>query len=342
MRAARCLVAAALLIGSAVPVRADVPTPNDPLFRLQWNLQQIAVPDAWRHSVGAGAVIAMVDGGVDLTHPDLAGQLGRGYSCSGSAPQDVYGQGTFLAGVAAARTDNATGIAGVAPRATILPIGDLYSPHCPRSEWADTIVWAADRRADVISLTWLAGLDGHAWQAQRYYDDVKRAVRYAWGRGAVVVAPAGNQRAPLCSEPWRDTPVLCVGSTNRLGTIATASSFDGGMQADYLVAPAGEYAGGAGLWHVPCEEGIVSTWLRGAPGENLTECNVPDGYSVTATNRIAAAHVAGVAALLAAKGLDNRAITRCLLSHTDDLGAPGRDPVYGFGRVNAAKAVRGC
>lgn len=342
MRIATRAVIAALAVACAMPVGAARATPNDPLFPQQWNLQQISAPDAWRHSVGAGAVIAMVDGGVDLTHPDLAGQLGPGYSCSGTSPQDTYGQGTFLAGIAAARANNGIGIAGVAPGAKVLPIGDLYSPRCSRSEWSRSIVWAADRRADVISLTWLAGLDGHAWQLQRYYDDVKRAVRYAWNRGAVVVAPAGNQRAPLCSEPWRDTPVLCVGSTNRHGTSATATSFDGAMQSDYLVAPAGEYVGGAGAWHVPCEEGVVSTWLRGAPGENLTQCDVPPGYSVTATNRIAVAHVAGVAALLAAKGLDNTAIRRCLLSRTDDLGAPGRDPLYGFGRVNAATAVRGC
>lgn len=114
------------------------------------------------------------------------------------------------------------------------------------------------------------------------------------------------------------------------------------METNYLVAPAGEYVGSSGVYHAPCDEGIVSTWLRGAPGENVAPCPAPDGYSVTATNRIAAAHVAGVAALLAAQGRGAREITTCLLAHADDLGAPGRDPVYGFGQVNALRAVRDC
>lgn len=344
MRLRRIL--AAVVVGAVVTAaagHADGARPNDPLFDTQWNLRQVHAPEAWRHSTGAGVVIASIDGGVDLRHPDLAGQLVPGYSCAGGQPQDTYGQGTFLAGVAAARTNNGVGVAGVAPDARIMPIGDLYSRDCPRSEWSRSITWAADRGADVISLTWLAGTDGHLWQTtQRYYDEVKRAVEYAWKRGAVVVAPAGNGRSPLCAQPWAGTPVLCVGSTNRHGTLASFSNFDGAMQAHYLVAPAGEYVGAVGTWHVPCDEGVVSTWLRGARGENLTECGMPDGYTVTATNRIAVAHVAGVAALLSAQGRSNREVVRCLLEHADDLGAPGRDPAYGYGLVNALRAVRDC
>lgn len=343
MKVGSFVIALALVVAGASSGRADVTKPNDPLFAAQWNLRQVHAPEAWRHSTGAGVIIATVASGMDSGHPDLAGKVLRGYACTGEerAPQDKWGIGTFMAGVMAARTNNRVGVAGIAPGARILPIGDSFSAECSPAGQAASVRWAADQGADVIALDWFTTDVQQAVLLPGQYAALKRAVEYAVRRGAVVVAPAAHWM-PLCAEPWRGTPVLCVGSVNRHGTLATASSFDAAMQSNYLVAPAGEYFGTGGMWHVPCEEGIVSTWPRGLPGENLTECGVGNGYSVTATNRIAVAHVAGVAALLAAQGRDHRAITKCLLTRADDLGAPGRDPIYGFGLVNALRAVRDC
>ncbi|MGH2807302.1 MAG: S8 family serine peptidase, partial [Actinomycetota bacterium] len=87
-----------------------------------------------------------------------------------------------------------------------------------------------------------------------------------------------------------------------------------------------------------CQSDIFSTYLRSA----TSWCSSEPGYEAISGTSMAAPHASGVAGLLAAKGLTNQQITDCLLRTGDDLGVPGRDPVYGYGRVNALRAVSSC
>src|SRR2546423_3627005 len=142
---ALCLFLAASVVGggSARAVPAD---PNDPGFPLQWNLQMIGAPAAWQHATGSGVTIAIVDSGVDLTHPELKDKVIGHVTCVGSAGdeskcvdggQDDNGHGTHVAGIAAASTVNGAGVAGVAPDAAILDVKVLTQSCDPLTAGCD-------------------------------------------------------------------------------------------------------------------------------------------------------------------------------------------------------------
>ncbi len=103
--------------------------PNDPGWGVQWHLRTIHADLAWTKSRGAGVVVAVVDTGVDLSHPDLRGRLvpGRDFVDPGTPPDDQQGHGTFMAGLIAADTGNNYGVASVAPLAKIMPVRVLDS-----------------------------------------------------------------------------------------------------------------------------------------------------------------------------------------------------------------------
>jgi subtilisin family serine protease len=326
------LVAALLIAALAGPAQSS---PNDPLFPRQWGLTKIQAPEAWRVSTGSGALIAVLDTGVDLKHPDLAGKLVVRRSADlvepGTLPRDREGHGTHVAGIAAAITDNGIGIAGTAPDAMLLPVRVLDADGTGTSErLARGIRYAADKGADVVnlSLTFTEGLDlviKIAGGLQAVYD----AIDYAYNRGAVVVVSAGNMSFPLCAEPSAHPKVLCVGATDRDDRRSFYSNLDATMTSNFLVAPGGD--------DLTCEGDILSTYLR----TKQSIC-ARKGYEALAGTSMAAPFVSGVAALLAAQELPNDRIVECILSNTDDLGLPGRDPVFGHGRLNALKAVTSC
>jgi serine protease len=312
---------------------------NDPFFARQWGLTNIHAEAAWSVTDGAGATIAIVDSGVDIDHPDLAANVVSpadadftGDSDPDGA-QDENGHGTHVAGIAAAARGNGVGGAGTAPGAKILPVRVLDEEGTGSATFvANGIQYAADHGADVINLSLgaTAGL-GQAGQLLGDFDLVYEAVDYAWTKGAVVVVAAGNDSFPLCSEPSNAPTALCVGATDVNDLRSYFSNSDATMTRPYLVAP-----GGDGL---TCSGDIFSTYLRTAP---KTVCSPSDGYDAIAGTSMATPFVSGVAALLASRGLTNEQIVDCLLETADDLGPPGRDPVFGYGRVNARAAVNGC
>jgi serine protease len=300
---------------------------------------KIEAERAWSAVDGTGATIAIVDSGVDLDHPDLAANVVAPADADFTGDtdpdgaQDENGHGTHVAGIAAAVRANGVGVAGVAPNASILPVRVLDEQGTgSATSVANGINYAADKGADVINLSLgaTAGL-GQAAQLLGDYDLVYEAIGYAWSKGAVVVVAAGNDSFPLCSEPSNAPTALCVGATDANDLRSYFSNSDATMTRPYVVAP-----GGDGL---SCSGEIFSTYLRTAP---KTACSPSDGYDAIAGTSMAAPFVSGVAALLASQGLTNAQIVDCLLDTADDLGPPGRDPVFGYGRVNARAAVNGC
>jgi subtilisin family serine protease len=351
MRWRDTLMAALLfLAGSALPGATAHAAPNDPHFGKQWGLSRIQAEQAWSVTKGAGALIAVVDTGVDLGHPDLQGNLhsagadfvepngvctgGKGSrTCVQDYAQDANGHGTHVAGISAAIANNGLGVVGVAPGARILPVRVLDAEGSGSTDQiAAGIRYAADSGADVINLSlgFLSGVGEVVkviGEAQPVYD----AIAYAHQRGAVVVVAAGNDSVPLCAEPSAAPGVICVGSTDSRDVRSWFSNGDATMMKNYVVAP-----GGDGL---TCEGDVFATYLRSVV---QSTCSPTGGYDALAGTSMAAPHVAGIAALLASKGLSREEIVDCILSTADDLGTPGIDPIYGFGRVNAARAVATC
>lgn len=333
--------AAALTLAAIVLVctgASAAPAKGDPLLPRQWGMEQVQAQQAWKVATGKGVVVAVVDGGVDATNPDLRGKVLPGKDLvhgTNNAWTDVDGHGTAVAGIIAGTRDNGVGIAGVAPDARILPVKDgEYQPNA--SLTPKGVVWAADRGAKVIliSTETLAGID--AVSPVLLDDEIRRAIEHAWAKGAVVVVAAGNNSEPICSSPASLPRVVCVGAVDRRALKPAFSSFDAAVNTDYLVAPGGSDLpiGFDNPTGVGNDENIWTTTVVGV-GTTPTQ----ERWTQVRGTSFAAPFVAGVAALLVQKGLTNTQIVERLISTATDLGVPGRDPVYGYGEVNAARAV---
>src|SRR4030042_1327172 len=139
-------------------------SPDDPYFDLQWGLTKIEAPQAWEVTTGSGSInIAILDTGVDLDHPDLANKIVSNIDFSTSATtNDVYNHGTHVAGIAAAMTNNAIGVAGLGYTSTIMNVKVLSDTGSGSySGIASGIIWGADNGAEIINMS-LAGSFGAA------------------------------------------------------------------------------------------------------------------------------------------------------------------------------------
>jgi subtilisin family serine protease len=302
---------------TATPPRSSafVRWSNDPLFQAgrQYGLHQIRALDGWGYSTGSESIIiAIVDTGIDLAHPDLADKIIPGYDFVNNdpIPQDDHGHGTHVAGIAAAVTNNGIGIAGVSWGARLLPVKVLNEQGWGyTSAIAAGIVWAADRGARVINLS----LGGPASTTLR------EAVNYAVGKGALVVAAAGNSGNSTPNYPGAYPAAISVAATDSTNRRASFSNF--GPFVD-LAAPG---------------VSIYST----VPTGSCDLCH-PSGYRALSGTSMATPMVAGVLAILA--GLAPEASPAGLRAAVEqsalDLGPAGRDDEYGFGLVQLDAAIR--
>ncbi|HSW11032.1 MAG TPA: S8 family serine peptidase, partial [Bacillota bacterium] len=176
-------------------VRALGFTPNDPMLPDQWGLTRVEATLAWGVTRGSSAIrIAILDTGIDAGHRDINPKVvaARNFSTS-TTVSDRNGHGTHVAGIAAAVTNNARGIAGLGFNAVLMNgkvLGDNGSGTW--SSVANGIIWAADNGAHVINMS----LGGTSHSAT-----VEDAVNYAWGRGVVLVAAAGNSNTSTLTYP---------------------------------------------------------------------------------------------------------------------------------------------
>lgn len=296
-------------------------TPNDPLFGFyQWNLRIIRAEAAWDMGVGKDDVtIAILDTGVDLAHPDLASKVLPGLNVlePQASPQDDNGHGSHLAGIAAAASNNGVGMAGISWGAKVLPVKVLDSSgQGTLEDLAQGIVWAADQGAKIMSIS--SGSLG-------FSQTLQEAVDYAHdAKGALVVASVGNEGGFGGLNP----PQYPAALPKVLGIAATDSN---DRRADFsergtfvdLAAP-----GVVILSSVPRGQGRVPA-LGG-------------DYDFMSGTSMAAPLVAGLAALVwsANPALSNEQVAHFLESTALDLGPPGKDELFGYGRINAYAAVR--
>ena len=275
-----------------------------------------AVP-AWDAAKGdPEMIIAIIDTGVDLAHPDLSAKIvssGYDFANDDDDATDDHWHGTHVAGIAAADTGNAAGIAGVAWNCKILPVKVTDSTGDGYYSWIiDAIIWAVDEGADVINLS----MGGE-------YDDafLEDACKYAYDRGVVVVAASGNDGVSGVLYPAAyDDYVLAVAASDYNDEIASWSN--SGPEVD-VAAP--------GVW-------ILST----APRSYVGTGNPP--YLFASGSSMASPHVAGFAALIKSlkPDLGVADIMNIVRYTADDVNAatsPGRDDRAGYGRINMERAL---
>ncbi len=293
---------AIVLSGStASPANAAV----DPLRDAQWALDAIHLGGA--APTGAGALVAVVDSGIDAAHPDLAGRvvMGPDFVDNDGDASDPTGHGTHIAGLIAATAGNGIGGAGIAPAARVLAIRVLGPDNNgTAANVAAGINAAVDAGADVInlSLNWS--------QATPALAPVTAAMQRAADTGALVVVAAGNDAQSRCEEPVLPQAALCVGALSSDLKLSTFSSYGQGLG---LVAPGDD---------------VVSTWNDG-------------GYHSMSGTSQAAAIASGVAALLVGLGVHGERLMQRLVATARDIGAPGPDARTGAGLLDARRAVEG-
>jgi thermitase len=278
-------------------------TDNDTYFSIEWHLPKIFATTAWSYSLGTGVTIAILDSGVDSTHPDLSGQLVPGWNFydNNSNTSDVTGHGTAVAGTAAAASNNGTGVSSVAGGARIMPVR-IADPtgYAYWSTVAQGITWAADHGARVASLS---------YEGASASSTIISAAQYLRSKGGVLIVAAGNTGTVDNTAP---TPyITVVSATDQNDAFCSFSSY--GSFVD-ISAPG---------------TGIISTMKGG-------------GYGTFSGTSFATPIVAASAALVIAKRPDfaPSQVDSTLLSTATDLGALGPDIYFGHGRVNAAAAVQ--
>ncbi|TDC64840.1 type VII secretion-associated serine protease mycosin [Micromonospora sp. KC207] len=288
----------------------DAPARADQVRDEQWQLDELRASTAWRTSTGRGVVVAVIDSGVDGSHPDLAGQVLPGIDlvdgAAGEGP-DPVGHGTTVAGLIAGRDDDRRGAVGLAPDAKILPVRVLDDEN----RYDDALIvakgvrWAVDNGARVINLSLGGSGDSPALAA---------ALDYAFARDVVVVACTGNVASSSDTKVWypaREPGVIAVAGLERTSDNLWSGSITG--PPTILTAPA--------------------TGLVGAR---------PDGgyWRVQGTS-FASPLVAAAAALIRARWPQMSAgeVVNRLISTARDIGPTGRDDRFGYGLVDPVAAL---
>lgn len=279
--------------------------PDDPYFQTyQKSLHKVGAPAAWEITTGGtGVTVAVLDTGVMLTHVDLSGRLVEGYDFINDTdkPDDDNGHGTGVAGVIGAVTNNGQGIAGITWQNPLMPVKVLNRNGSGNySVIAKGIIYAADKGARVINLS-LGGAKGSA--------TLKRAVDYAQSKKTVVVAAAGNANSSVL-YPAAYPNVIAVAAVDNSDRRASYSNYG--------------------------PEVSVS-----APGNDVWSTTLGGDYRPHTGTSFACPMVAGLAGLILSlkPELSPRQVTEIIEKGAVDLGSPGWDKYYGWGRIDMAASL---
>ncbi|MBC7541472.1 MAG: peptidase S8 [Candidatus Sericytochromatia bacterium] len=289
-------------------------TPNDPDYPQQWGMDKVKATSAWDQLTGEQnpVTVAIIDTGIDLTHPDLSAHLveGRDFITAADKGRDGNGHGTHVAGIIGAVANNAQGVAGINWGARLMPVRVMASDGSGADvDIADGIRWAADHGAHILNLS----LGGYANDPT-----IKKAVEYAIGKGSLVIAAMGNDASPDPAYPAAIPGVMAVGATTKDDQVASFSN--------------------------------TGNWMSvSAPGQNIfstmptydTQIPHKKPYGSLSGTSMAAPLVAGLASLVWSKhpSWTAQQVRQRIEQSADDLGDTGRDNLTGFGRINALRAL---
>ena len=276
-------------------------TPNDPGFRNQYGLAKVRSPKAWNYSRGGGVKVAVIDSGIDASHPDLRGKIAaqKDFVNGDSTAEDQTGHGTHVAGIAAANTNNRAGVAGACPACKLL-VARVLGPDGAGTvaDVIEGITWSADNGAKVINLSL-----GHRGALAAEED----AVNYAWNKGAVVVGAAGNGATSQRLYPAAYTRAMAVSATDQNDRRAKFSNY--------------------------------GDWVDvAAPGVRILS-TVPGSYGYKSGTSMSTPHVSGLAALISAQGYSAAQVRNRIEATATDLNPRGKDPFFGHGRIDAYRAA---
>jgi len=284
-------------------------TTNDPFLSLQWHHARINSFGAWYHSAGSPSVIvAFVDTGIDLAHPDLAASRVSGYNSAshlaesaGGLVNDIVGHGTHVAGCGAAIGNNGVGGAGVGWALKLMMVRTTNDSWGTSTVWdlLEGARWASDHGARVVSVSY-AGVETPS---------VQTTGAYIRAQGGLLIFAADNTSTDHGGFDWPD--VLVVGAVNQSDQLAWFSSY--GAAVDVV-----------------------------APGTSIYSTKRYGGYEYRDGTSFAAPLVAGLAGVLWSinPALTSQQVESFILGGCGDLGAPGDDNVFGRGVVNAFESVK--
>jgi len=328
--------------------------PNDPFFTTTelWGLYKVAAPTAWDTATGAGVVVAVIDSGVAITHPDLQANIyidpdeivgngldddsngyvddstGWDFFENDNSPNDAHGHGTHVAGTIAAVGNNQRGVVGLAFNSKIMPLRGLgHDGTGWDSSLSQAIVYAALNGADVINNSW-----GGPGRSPVTTD----AINLAHSLGVIVVSAAGNDNLDSCTfSPANVEKSITVAATDVADNKTYYSNY--GVKID-VAAP-----GGAGQ---AANNGILSTapptsYLESVFGIPTQSGSSGEKYMAISGTSMASPHVAALAALLVQRNPTwrNEEIRQAIRTTAVDVGATGVDATSGYGRINAAAAL---
>lgn len=361
------------------PVSSDITATsigdNETFFGIQWAPKAIGAPAAWDAGArGTGVRVAVLDGGLNATHLDLAGGVDVGCSASMvtgfTFNQDVgtFSHATHVAGIVAAR-DNNVGTIGIAPGATIIGVKVLHGGNGSFEDVIDGILYAANpgatpgkegcERADIINMSLGATFVPEPGD-EVLLKALDRATTYAEMQGVTVIASTGNDGVDLDAEkravtvPAMSARVLAVSATGPVGFALGATNFSRpasytnfGKAVVELGAPGGDgVLPGDALCTLPLPGfGSIThfCWVFDLVISSASLAPNNTGYSWAAGTSMAAPAAAGVAALIIEQNggsMTPAQVQAALRQTSDDLGKPGKDRFYGHGFVNALQAIQ--
>lgn len=291
--------------------------PNADLRPFQWGLDAVNAEAAWAMGyTGEGVIVAVMDTGIDSTHPDLQGKVIRRFDCRTKAEADptinfdTQGHGTHCAGIIAAKNDG-KGVVGLAYGAQLFDVRIFDPNFIGTVNYAIGVKWAVDNGAKVLSNSWGGG---------SYSQVIKAAVDYALSHGAIHVNSAGNDYVEMWKRPASTAGVIAVAATNPFNK---AAAFTTPAPWVSVAAPG-----------VRVLSSIRSQTLQDGTG-------LPLLYDYWDGTSMACPHVSALVALILQKYPNATAyqVKKLLEATAKDIEAPGFDPKTGYGLIQADKAL---
>lgn len=283
----------------------EQPNLNDPYISKQWALKRIQAPTLWQGTTGyRDVIVAILDTGIDQNHEDLKGRVVAKVNFTDSpTPDDIHGHGTHIAGIVAATSNNSIGIAGLAPESRLMNVKVADDKgRCQAAVVARGIIWAVDNGASVINIS---------LELKEPSSELRDAVNYAWSRGAVIVAAAGNDGNELPIYPAYYENSIAVAATRENDKLAPLSNHGG--------------------------------WVDvAAPGFNIYSTLPDDDYGYASGTSFATAYVSGLAAALFSVVADtngdgklNDEVRAAIEAGCQEIDASG----VGKGRIDATNSL---